>query len=356
METPLNIFQLTDTFTLLSAIEQIETPINFLTDKFFSPKLVLNTDYVAVEYRAEHRILAPALSENNSRGVDINRGGSKIKYYRAMRFGARRTIGLGDLKMRMFGEVPNLYSPVSVESRQARMQAQDLAELMKLFANRREQMCAEVLQTGKIKINAYSEDGIVEELDEVNYDWDGLIQTDWTSSSATIYDDLLAVSERIQRRCGIIPTVAICGRNVEKYLLNNTELMKYLMVPLRENMTFSSWAPTWTSPEIRYIGRVQAANMEFYSYAKVYMDDTTNTVKPYIEDDTVLICVGNIGKTVYTPVTVFDEGTGFHTIAAPIVPRYTSNKEAQTLALSLFSNFIIVPDLTSMWVCLKVKP
>lgn len=356
MESPLNIYGITDTFTLLSAIEQIETPINFLTDKFFSPTQVVNTDYVAVEFRSEHRILAPALSENNSRGVDINRGGSKIKYWRAMRFGARRTIGLGDLKMRMFGEVPNLYSPVSVESRQARMQAQDLAELMKLFANRREQMVSEVMQTGKIKIKAYSEDGIVEELDEVNYDWDGLINTDWTSASADIYGDLRAVSERIQRRAGVVPTVCICGKNIEKYLLNNTELLKYIMVPLRENMTFSSWAPTWTSPEIRYIGRVHALNLEFYSYGRTYMDDNTNTVKPYIDDDTVIIAVGNIGKTIYTPVTVFNEDTGFQTIAAPIVPRYTSNKEAQTLALSLFSNFIVVPDLVSCWCTLKVKP
>lgn len=354
MQAPFNIFELTDTFTLLSAIEQIESPISFLTERFFAPTQVINTDYCAIEYRSEHRLLAPALSENNSRGVDINRGGSKIKYYRSAKFGARRTIGLWDLKTRFFGEVPNLYSPVSISERQARMQAEDLAELMKLFSNRREQMVSELLQTGKIKIRAYSEDGIVEEQDEVDYEWDGLVNTDWSTASADIYGDLMTVSERIQRRCGVIPNIAICGKNVEKKLLNNTELLKYIMVPLRENMTFSSWKPSWTSPEVRYIGRVEALGMEFFSYAKVYMDDTTNQLKNYIDDDTVIIAVGNIGKTVYTPVTVFNEGSGFQTIAAPIVPRYTSNEEAQTLALSLFSNFIIVPDLTTTWITLKV--
>ena len=357
MQEPFNPFLLTETLELLPVIEHIEQPINFLTERFFNQTRMLVQDWVAVEYRSEHRILAPALSPNNSRGVDINRGDSKVKYYRSMRFGARRTISLFDLKTRFFGEVPNLYNPVSIQERQSRMQAEDLAELMKLFANRREQMASELLQTGKIKIKAYSEDGIVEENDEVDYEFDGILTptVTWNNSTADIYGDLKAASERIQRRCGVIPTIAICGKNVEKYLMQNEDLMKWLYVPLRENMTFSSWAPHWTSPEVRYIGRVQALNCEFVSYPKVYMDDATNELKPYIDDDTLLLACENLGETVYTPVTVFNEGSGFQNIAAEIVPRYSSNAEAQTLALSLFSNFILVPRLTSTWSVIKCK-
>lgn len=357
MQEPFNPFLLTETFDLLTAVEHIEQPINFLTERFFAPTRMLMQDWVAVEYRSEHRILAPALSPSNSRGVDINRGGSKVKYYRSLRFGARRTISLFDLKTRFFGELPNLYNPTSLAERQSRMQAEDLAELMKLFANRREQMAAEVLQTGKIKIKAYSEDGIVEDTDEVDYEFDGILTptVTWDDPTADIYGDIKAASERIQRRCGVIPTIAICGKNIEKYLLQNEDLMKWLYVPLRENMTFSSWQPHYTSPETRYIGRLHALNCEFVTYPKIYMDDADNTLKPYIDDDTLLLACENLGQTVYTPVTVFNENSGFQTIAAEIVPRYSSNAEAQTLALSLFSNFIIVPSLTSTWSVIKTR-
>lgn len=357
MQEPFNPFLLTETFLLLEAVQKIEQPLNYLTEKFFNKTRLLTQDFVALEYRSEHRILAPALSPNNFRGVEINRGTSKVKFYRAMRFGARRTISLFDLKTRFFGEVPNLYNPVSIQERQSRMQAEDLAELMKLFANRREQMVSELLQTGKIKINAYSEDGIVTETDEVDYEFDGILTptVPWSDPQADIYGDIKAASERIQRRCGVIPTVAICGKNVEKYLLQNEALLKWLYVPLRENMTFSSWAPHWTSPEVRYIGQVQALNLEFVSYPKVYMDDATNEVKSYIDDDTLLLACGELGETVYTPVTVFNEGSGFQNIAAEIVPRYSSNAESMTLALSLFSNFLCVPRLTSTWSVIKCK-
>ena len=356
MQDPMvNPFLLTETFLLLEAVQKIEVPLNFLTDRFFKPTRMLTQDYIAVEYRSEHRILAPALSENNFRGVDINRGTSKVKFYRPMRFGARRTISLFDLKTRFFGEVPNLYNPVSIQERQSRLQAEDLAELMKLFANRREQMVSELLQTGKIKINAYSEDGIVTEQDEVDYEFDGILRptVPWSNPQADIYGDIKAASERIQRRCGVIPTVAICGKNVEKYLLQNEALLKWLYVPSRENMVFSSWAPHWTSPEVRYIGRVQALNCEFVTYPRTYMDDATNTVKPYIDDDTLLLACENLGETVFVPITVFDEGSGFRSIAAPLVPRYSSNAESQTLALSLFSNFLVIPKLVSTWSCIK---
>lgn len=352
---PINPFLIEDTFTLLSAIEQIKEPLSFLADRFFGEKTTVNTSTVAVEYRSEHRILAPMIVKN-SRGVDVNRGSSKIKYYAPLLFGPRRVIGLGDVERRLFGEIPNLYTPVKPEERAAKMQAEDLADLTRLHANRREQLAAQLLQHGKIDIKGYADDGRVEETDTIDFDWDGAITplVSWSNANADIYGDLRAVSERIQRRCGIIPTVAICGSGVEEKLLNNTALNKYMMIPLRENMSFASWAPTWTSPEVRYIGRVQALNMEFYSYAKTYMNEQ-NQVVPYIEDNKVIVATPNIGRTIYAPVTIFNKETGWQTIAAPIVPKYSADEEAQTLSLTLYSRYVLVPNVTDTWCTLSVQ-
>lgn len=347
-----NIWAITDTFTLLSTIERIEQPESFLADRFFGDTLTVNTSYVAVEYRAEGRLLAPMLVKN-ARGVDVNRGTSKISYYAPLLFGPRRVISLANLETRMFGETPNLYSPTPPEARAAKLQSDDLAELIRLHANRREQLAAELLQTGKIHIKAYADDNKVEETDEINFNWDGeVIPTkDWNDSDATIYDDLFAVSERIQRRVGEIPTYAICGKGVEQDLLKNPEIKAWLMTPNPSNLMMANFAPEWTSPQTRYIGRISALNMDFVSYAKTYIDEDGKT-KPYIADNTVIIACGNIGRTIYAPVPIFENGQ-WNTIAAPQVPKYTVDNEAQTTALTLYSRYVLVPNATDFWATIK---
>lgn len=353
----LNPFLINETFTLLTAIEKIEQPLSFLWDKFFSQTLTVNTDNVAIESRSEGRLIAPMVSKGQMRGVDVNRGKAQARAYRPLIFAPRRVIGLFDLQKRLFGEIPSLYDPVTPAERAAKLQAEDMADLLKLHANRREQLTSELLQTGKLQIKAYAEDGRVTEVDEIDYNCAGNIITPaitWDNNNATIYDDLRGASERIQRRCGILPTVAICGKNIEKYLMANTELNRFLMVPLRENMNFASWAPSYTSPECRYIGRLQALNLEFYSYQKTYIDEK-HQLKPYIDDDTVIIASGNLGRTIYTPITLFSKENGWQTISAPIVPKYYADEDNNMLALTLYSSYVIVPDFTESWVCLKVK-
>ena len=287
-----NIFAITDTFVLLSTLSRINEPETFLADRFFGETLTVNTSYVAVEYRSEGRLLAPALVKN-SRGVDVNRSKSKISYYAPLLFGPRRVISLANLETRMFGETPNLYSPTPPEARAAKLQSEDFAELVKLHANRREQLAAELLQTGKIHIKAYADDNTVEDTDTIDYNWDGeVIPTkDWNDPDATIYNDLFAVSERIQRRVGEIPTYAICGKGVEQDLLNNPEIKSWLMMPNPSNLTMANFAPSWTSPQTRYIGRISALNMDFVSYAKTYIDEDGNRqlgyhcLREYRQDD-----------------------------------------------------------------------
>lgn len=347
-----NIWAITDTFTLLSTIERIEQPESFLADRFFGDTLTVNTSYVAVEYRAEGRLLAPMLVKN-ARGVDVNRSTSKISYYSPLLFGPRRVISLANLETRMFGETPNLYSATPPEARASKLQSEDLADLMRLHANRREQLAAELLQTGKIHIKAYADDNTKEDTDEINFNWDGgVIPTkDWNDSDATIYNDLFAASERIQRRVGEIPTYAICGKGVEQDLLKNPEIKAWLMMPNPSNLTMANFAPEWTSPQTRYIGRISALNMDFVSYAKTYIDEDGNT-KPYVADNTVIIACGNIGRTIYAPVPIFENGQ-WHTIAAPQVPKYSIDNEAQTTALTLYSRYVLVPNATDFWITIS---
>ena len=349
----LDIFSIETTYTLLEAVERIDQPLSFLADTFFNNRRTVETEMVAMEYRKQGRQLAPYVVRGG-RGVDVSRSGSKVKYYSPPIYAPRRTIGLYDITHRQFGEIPNLYSPVTPEERAAKMQAEDLADLLKLHANRRGQLASEILQTGKVTMKAYADDGLVAEVDEIDYGWSGSITPTiaWSNANAKIYDDLKAASEKIQEDTGEIPTLAICGKNIEGYLIQNKEIKDWLLIPNRQNIAMASFAPRYTSPQVRYIGYISALNMELVSYAQTYIDENGQT-QYYVDPDNVIIGVPGKGKEIHAPVTIFTNDGKFQTISAAYVPNYTFDINAQTTALTVYAKYILVPEMVDDWVTIK---
>lgn len=351
----LNPWMITDTYTLIGTVESIKTPATYLVDTFFPNQMPVSyTTWVSVEYRKEGRLLAPYVVKG-SKGVNINRGTSRISSYKAPMVAPRRTIGLGDIELRQFGEQP-IFSTTRPEERAARMQANDLVELLRLIQNRKNKQAADILQTGKTTIKGYADDGVTIEEDEIIFDWNGLINptTDWDQAGATIYDDLRAASERIQEDSGYIPTLMLCGRNVEKYLLANDELWKWIQVPNRQNLSMLSFAPRYTSPQARFIGHISALNLEIISYSETYTDDD-GQVKPFIDPDTVIIANPNRGRQLYGAVTFMNQAGNWETVAANNVPVYLADPAAQQSSLAIYSRFLLVPEIMEDWLVLKVK-
>lgn len=348
-----NIWAITDTYALMSTVENIQKPATYLADTFFpNQSPIFYTTQIAVEYRSEGRLLAPYVVPG-TKGVNINRGTSNVAYYSAPMFGPRRIISLRDVEQRQFGETP-IFSTVLPEQRAAAMQAQDLVDLLRLHANRKEAIAADILQKGQTTMNAYADDGRVTATEVIDFGWDGRINTDWTDPSTDIYGALMTVSERIQRRTGTIPTLAICGKGVEELLLKNDDIRNWLMIPNRENLTMANFAPRYVAAQCRYIGTISALNMEFVSYAATYIDDDGQT-KSFIDDYSVIICNPGKGKILRGAVTLVDK-TGFQTYAADFVPKYTIDEKSNQMSLTVYSRYILIPELLDDWVCLRVKP
>ena len=351
-----DIWRITDTFELLGIIERIKAPASYLVDTFFNQRMPVSySTWVSTEFREEGRVLAPFVSKLG-RGVNINRGTSKVYSYRPPCMAPRRTIGLGDIELRSFGETP-IFSSITPAERAARMQAQDLTELLRTIANRKNLMAAQILQTGATTIRGYADDGVTVEVDEIKFAWNGSagVQTDWDNPAAKIYDDIKGASERIQEDAGIIPTLMLCGRNVEKYLLNNTELYKWMSLPNRENISMMSFSPHYTTPQARFIGYLSALNIEIISYAETYTDDITGEVKPFLDPDTVIIGIPGQGKQLYGAISWMNQAGQWETIAAENVPVYVADFAAQQSSLTIYSRCLLVPATFADWVTLKVK-
>ena len=345
----LNPWMITDTYQLIGTVEQIKQPASYLVDTWFPRQMPVSySDWVSVEYRKEGRVLAPFVVKG-TKGVNLNRGGSRISSYKAPMVAPRRVIGLGDIELRQFGEQP-IFSTVKPEERAARMQANDLVELLRTIQNRKNKMAADILQTGKTTIKGYADDGQTVEQDEIVFDWNGIVNpvTAWDQAGAKIYDDLKAASERIQEDSGFIPTLMLCGKNVEQYLLNNTELFKWMSLPNRQNVTMLSFAPHYTSPQARFVGHISSLNLEIISYSETYTDDDGVT-KPFIDPDTVIIGNPGKGKQLYGAITFMNQQGQWQTIAANNVPVYLADPNAQQSSLAIFSRFVLVPEIMDDW-------
>lgn len=345
-----------DTISLMGVMERIKPPASFLLDTFF-PQIPATTmtSKIMIEYRKGGRRLAPFVVKGG-KGVNMARESSWIETYTPPMVAPRRVITPEDLEHRTFGET--VYSTKTPAQRAAEMQARDLVELRDMIINRKNKMAADILTTGKCDIEGFADDGKTILLDTVTFPgWTQKLTpaTHWDNTNADIYHDIKGMSETIQESTGQIPTLMLCGSNIEDYLINNGTMEKWLSIPNRENLALLSLAPRYTSPQVRRIGVLQALNLEIYSYAETYTDDD-GTVKPFLDPDSVIIAVPGRGRQLHGAVTLLNDSlTGYNTYSGQYVPYYNGDKNSQEMSLTMYSRFLLAPTWADDWALIKAK-
>lgn len=344
-----------DQISLVQAVEQIKPPAAFLLDTFFPKQAPIAVgDTVLVETRRKGReVVCPFIIEG-SRGVEIGRSGSTLRFYSPPMMAVRRVITQRDIHQRMFGEQP-IFSTMTPQERAARLQAEDLVDLLRLIANKKNYMAAEILQTGKTIVEGLADDGQIIRLDTIDFQPNNIITptTPWSTATAPIFDDLQDAVDRIAEERGVLPTLMVCGRNVARYLRENKQILDWLLVPNRQSLTMASIAPRYTSPQTQFIGRIDALGLDVVSYLETYIDDQ-GAVKSFLDPDTAIVAVPGEGSQAHAAITLIDDGeTHFQTYATAYVPQYTATKASNTMELAIFSKFMLVPDWISSWLTIK---
>lgn len=341
-----------DTVSLMQAIDQVKEPASFLLDNFFNQiPPVATTSTIAVEYRKGARRLAPFVAKGAS-GVNVTRTTSKIDTYTPPMMAPRRIINPEDIAGRGFGE--NIYSVTTPAQRAETMQARDMVDLQSMIVNRKNKMAADILTTGKCEIKGYADDGKMELVDAIEFsEWENKTAptTHWNDKSATIYEEIRKASQDIQEGSGKVPTIAVCGANVPKYLLNNQELKDWIMVPNRQNLSIVGFAPRIVSPQVMYVGTIQSLNLEIYCYQEKYLDDD-GELKPFIGDNDFVMALPGFGRQLHGAVTLVNtDSKRFETYVGQYVPRYTANDNA--VNLTMYSRCVLAPESVDDWAVIK---
>ena len=189
------IFSEMNTLELIQVVERIKAPATFLVSTLFPNTEQLMSDILPVEYRKEHRKIAPYVIDG-AKGINVKREKTAVKLYQAPLMGVRRVIGINDISRRGIGEMP-IVSTKTPEDRARELAARDLVELQRMLTNSRTAQAAELLQTGKITVRAFADDGATPQVDVIEFNWSGKKNTDWTTANADILGDLREASYTI---------------------------------------------------------------------------------------------------------------------------------------------------------------
>lgn len=343
-----------DTYTMMQAMDRMKQPASFLVDTFFPvvPATAVTTK-IGVEYRKGARRLAPFII-SGSGGVNIAREQSKLDFYEPPMMGPRRILSPEDISSRAFGE--NVVSSQTPAQRATQILAKDLVDLQSMIMNRKNKMAADILTGGQCEIKGYAADGNIVKTDTVKFDdWTQKLTptVKWDQANADIYGDIAEMSACIQENAGMVPTVAICGRNIMNYILGNDAIMKYMNISNNANLSLLSFQPRIIAPQVMFMGRIMSLNLELYSYTETYTDEE-GAVQSFIGDNDVIIGIPGRGKQLHGAVTLV-EGRTFQTYSGNYVPAYHANEDDNTVSLAMYSRCVLVPETVDDWAVIKAK-
>jgi hypothetical protein len=346
---------LNDTYTLLQALEQSFAPTTLLRDTFFPNVLTSVTEEVLIDYKKGVRRMSPFVVKGAS-GVNVSRIGFETKSYKPPLMMPQRPTTIDDISKRAFGE--NVFSARTPAQRAIELRFNDMLEMQEMNTRRIEWMCSQLMLFGEFQAAGYADDGKTQIIDTVTFpDWTQkltLTGTDvWTNINADAYSVLQEMSQTIVRNGGRVPTVAIGSYQTMKTFMESASVMKYLLVPNRDNLALMSIAPQITSPGVMRVGYIQSLNLELYAYDGIYIADDGST-QQYIPDGYLIMGVTGRGSQLFGAVIQLESDGVFRTYEGRDVPKVWNEESRDVQMIRLASRCIPKPEFIDDWYTVKV--
>lgn len=351
-------FNFYDTHTLLAAVQELDKPESFLSDRYFptNPSTdIFSTNDVLMEYRDGSKVLAPFVAPRKG-GVTILRKGSVMERYTPPTIAPRRNMTIDDLKKRGFGEA--LLSGETPETRSRALVLKDYDEMYNMIARRKNAMAAEVMLTNGCIMKHIADDKDVTDDMEIRFYTEGsnpaiyTPATKWDQAGAKVLEDLEAMVFMLTSR-GLRASDLVCSPDVANAIVRNEEIKEFLNIRRYE---MGGVEPTELAPGAAIIARlnVRGRMINIISYDETYTDDAGKN-QQYIKQGYCVLTAPAAGRTLYGAVSQVEQSDGdWHTYAGMVVPKYISDANTNQRSLTLTSCPLLIPNNRNPFISAKV--
>ena len=340
-----------DTHTMLKLGEIVKPKSTFLRDRYFptAPEDIFLTEDVVVDFKDESQeILAPVVVPSKG-GIPVARDGYETHTFTPPLVAPERPLTAGQLLKRQAGE--NVFSNISPQEREAKILAQDIADLNALIDNREEYMAAQTLFNNGYTLRQYADKygSSTEYVEKELKFYTGLSNpstytcaTKW-DNSGNIIADIAAMATALKKR-GLAATDLVVSGKVADVMMSDPTILALL--DNRRFILAQEMNPTANDDGSTLIAVLNCKGhmINIFSYTRQYKDEVTGLMTDYVPEKYVAMTAPGMGHTVYGAVTQV-ENDQFVTYAQPRVPHYVANEHDNTRTLIQQSRPIVLPKV-----------
>ena len=278
----LNLFE---TRTMLKALEQSQPPKTFLLDTFFPTVNQSDTETVDIDIVKGKRKLAPFVAPIHEGKVVANEG-YQTDTFKPPYIKAKKITSAVDMLKRIAGNTiyQNDLTPVQ---KAALKLGNDLRELQDMITRREEWMAAQALTTGRIHVQGEGVDKIIDFHMRPDHKEVLPANAKWTEEKSDPMRDLRRWQEKVVQDSGLVPRIAVLGKDVLNALLDHKKFQK-MMDNNRINM--GAIEPKNLANGAKYWGLID--DIEVYSYNEWYLDEAGNEC-PMIPSNMLILGANN---------------------------------------------------------------
>ncbi|MDX5091606.1 major capsid protein [Lactobacillus crispatus] len=344
--------------TMLPAFQRRMPVTTFLRDMFFAGETTFDTKHVIMDFYKNRQRVAPLVAEG-SLPINIKRDGFETKIYTAPFINLASPIDTGMLQSRLPGEA--VFGGMSPDERAVQQMNRDFLELSDMITRREELMDAELLQTGKVTVSGYIDDAAtIVRTDTIDFGFENTINltggSQWNQTTSKKYEDL-EEAVRKSRKAGYNPTIALLGEQAWADLRADDNFMtKFMDLRYAQFGTINPQLNIESGNGYTYIGRLTELGLDLYRYDAWYFDETTQTLKPYIDPEKIIVAPRNIGEMLYGANTFIPEDSiNYVTVEATRATKVTVNRDTDVKSLIVKSRPLPKPFDVSAWSVIKTR-
>lgn len=356
-----------DTHTMLKLQEVIPPKSTFLRDRYFptASEDLFTSEDVMVDFKDESQLtLAPVVLPDKG-GIPVARGGYETHTFTPPLVAPERTLTANQLMKRQAGEA--VFSNVTPEEREAKILAQDLADLNAMIDLREEYMAAQCLLNQKYTLKQYADkygDATEYVEKEIKF-YDGgsnpgsySVATKW-DNSGDIISDIAAMAQQLVKR-GLRATDLIVSGKVADVMLSDATILKLLdnrRFVLAQEVNPQEQADGST---LIAVLNIKGHLINVFSYTRQYRSEAKSgspaayTAVDFIPEKYAIMTAPGMGRTAYGAIVQMGANRDFATYAAKRVPKVVIDERTDTRTLIQQSRPLVMPKVINSSISAQV--